>query len=325
MKEIGGYLELERFGGQEYYPDLFKFNLGRTAITWYLKETGVKRVYLPDFLCGSVIDAVKALPVEVRIYPIGEDFLPEAAALPEGPLREDECLFVLNAYGQLSDSAVLMLKEKYGRILYDFTHAFFQQPPEGVAAVASLRKFFGLTDGAYLKSDRPIAMPGASDSSSSRFAHVLGRFEKPAGEFYQAMLDTAHGYEHAEALRMSPLTENLLRGIDYDTAASRRMANYLALHERLEGQNGLVSAGHLRTPDVGPFVYPLLVPEGMRIRRELAKKSIFVPTYWNNVMAETEEGTTAHIYAADILPLPCDQRYTPEDMAHVAEEVQKLL
>jgi hypothetical protein len=42
-------------------------------------------------------------------------------------------------------------------------------------------------------------------------------------------------------------------------------------------------------------------------------------------MAETEEGTTAHIYAADILPLPCDQRYTPEDMAHVAEEVQKLL
>ena len=52
MKEIGGYLELERFGGQEYYPDLFKFNLGRTAITWYLKETGVKRVYLPDFLCG---------------------------------------------------------------------------------------------------------------------------------------------------------------------------------------------------------------------------------------------------------------------------------
>lgn len=30
-QEIGGYLELEVFHGKEYYPDLVKVNLGRTA------------------------------------------------------------------------------------------------------------------------------------------------------------------------------------------------------------------------------------------------------------------------------------------------------
>ena len=32
MNEIGGYLELENFSGEEYYPELLKLNLGRTAL-----------------------------------------------------------------------------------------------------------------------------------------------------------------------------------------------------------------------------------------------------------------------------------------------------
>ena len=31
MKEIGGYFQLEEMPGEEYYPDLYRVNLGRTA------------------------------------------------------------------------------------------------------------------------------------------------------------------------------------------------------------------------------------------------------------------------------------------------------
>ena len=37
-KEIGGYMELEEFSGQEYYPELYKVNLGRTALLWLLES-----------------------------------------------------------------------------------------------------------------------------------------------------------------------------------------------------------------------------------------------------------------------------------------------
>ena len=41
-QEIGGYLELEVFHGKEYYPDLVKVNLGRTALCWLLESGRLK-------------------------------------------------------------------------------------------------------------------------------------------------------------------------------------------------------------------------------------------------------------------------------------------
>lgn len=38
MKEIGGYFQLEEMPGEEYYPDLYRVNLGRTALLWLLKS-----------------------------------------------------------------------------------------------------------------------------------------------------------------------------------------------------------------------------------------------------------------------------------------------
>ncbi len=56
-KEIGGYFELEDFGGKEYYPNLYKVNLGRTALRWLLEGRGYTKIYLPVFLCESVTEA----------------------------------------------------------------------------------------------------------------------------------------------------------------------------------------------------------------------------------------------------------------------------
>lgn len=322
MKEIGGYLEMEVCQGQEFYPDLFKLNLGRTAAALYLVESGCRCVYLPRFLCSSVIDTVGALPLSVRFYGILEDFMPDPATLPDRRLDEGECLYLVNAYGLLSDEQLASVRDRWGQVLLDFTHAFFQAPIEGVAAVASIRKFFGVTDGAYLKSDLPLTLPQEQDSSCDRFAHVLGRFEQGAGAFYQAMLDTAHSYEGAAAKRMSPLTENLLKGIDYDHVMRRRMENYQVLSEALNRENGLAESGVLRTPDRGPFVYPLLVQDGPALRKALAAQKIFVPTYWTNVIGSCPEGSVEHRYAAHILALPCDQRYGVQEMERVAEAVR---
>lgn len=48
-KEIGGYLELEEFSGSEYYPNLYKANLGRTALVWLLRSRKCKNFYCLNF------------------------------------------------------------------------------------------------------------------------------------------------------------------------------------------------------------------------------------------------------------------------------------
>ena len=44
MKEIGGYFQLEEMPGEEYYPDLYRVNLGRTALLWLLKSRRCRTV-----------------------------------------------------------------------------------------------------------------------------------------------------------------------------------------------------------------------------------------------------------------------------------------
>ena len=59
-KEIGGYFQLEEMPGEEYYSDLYRVNLGRTALLWLLKSRKCKKIILPYFLCESVyISAVR--------------------------------------------------------------------------------------------------------------------------------------------------------------------------------------------------------------------------------------------------------------------------
>ena len=52
-KEIGGYFELEEMAGEEYYPDLYKVNLGRTALLWLLESHQYKKIYIFRYFFAS--------------------------------------------------------------------------------------------------------------------------------------------------------------------------------------------------------------------------------------------------------------------------------
>ncbi len=318
MKEIGGYLEFENLGGREYHPGCLKLNLGRCAITWYLNKAGCRRLYLPWFICASVTNAVEEAGIQITRYRIKSDFRPDPADLPD-VLDSDTWLFIDNAYGQITNAELADFRNRYERVLADNTHAFFQKPAEGVATVYSVRKFLGVTDGAYLYPDREIEEPEKQDFSHDRFSHILGRYETDAGTFYKQMLTNAHGYEGASPARMSRLTENILGGLDYGKIAASRMTNYLTLSSLLSEYNELDRTGNLRVPDIGPFVYPMLVKNGPDLRKKLASRKIFVPTYWSDLITDAPEGSIEQRYAADILALPCDQRYDEDDMKTVAE------
>ncbi len=325
MKEIGGYFEFEHYEGQEYYPDLFKFNLGRTAIAHFLQEVGCKTLYVPYFLCDSVTDYCIRQGITLKHYKINRNFTPCIPDLPHAPLPADTWIFVANHYGQLSDRQILEVKEMYDQVLFDMTHAFFQRPLPGIDAVYSVRKFFGVPDGAYLSTERSISMPDETDQSFDRFRHILGRFEQSAGMHYQEMLDQAHSYTADPVRRMSPLTENLLKSFEYRRIAHQRLENYQYLHSQLGPHNLLRKHNILRTPDVGPFCYPLQVHNGILLRKQLAARQIFVPTYWNNVIQTMKHETLEYQYAANILALPCDQRYQKEDMRVLAHTLLELL
>lgn len=320
MIEIGGYLELENFSGEEYYPELLKLNLGRTALLFALDYLKIKKLWLPYFLCDSITSICADAHVSLEWYHINTEFEP---ILPVEEVKDGEYVYLVNYYGQISEQKLLSYQRHYKNILLDNTHAFFQRPLPGIPVLYSCRKFFGLPDGAYLYLDdvtEDILSTYPVDISSSRMCHILGRYEHSASEYYANMLETARLYYEEPIKRMSHLTENLLKGIDYSAVRKKRTENYEVLASALNQYNPL-SLLHLD----GPFVYPLYCTNGINIRRKLAAEKIFIPTYWSNVIDQMPKETLEYDYAANILPLPCDQRYNKEHMEHILQVLRQIM
>ena len=183
----------------------------------------------------------------------------------------------------------------------------------------SCRKFLGVSDGAYLSTDAELEPEKKPlDHSMGRMEHILGRYEYDAGTFYQKMLDNAANYHEMEIRRMSRLTGNLLRTMDYSGIKTRREKNYRLLAQLLPSRNAFTG----EVPE-GPFAYPYYHKNGLELRHWLAGRKIFVPTNWRNILEEFDRDTMEYDWAANVLPLPCDQRYGAEEMQYIADSIRE--
>lgn len=314
IKEIGGYFGLEQFGGTEYHSGLIGVNSGRAALLYVIRAKGIRKLYIPLFLCDSVYKVCEREGVPYEFYSVGEGFLPEF----DGRLGEGEWLYVVNYYGQLDDSVILALKEEHKNLIIDNVQAFFRRPLSGVDTVYSCRKFFGVPDGGYVSTDAILDEELPEGRSSHRMRHVLGRIEDGASAHYGEFKVSDDGFAAEGLTAMSAVTRSILRGIDYEAVRLRRNENYAVLASVLGELNPL----KLTDPD-GPYCYPFYCHGGMEIKRRLAEARIFVPTLWPNVLSS--EDSFAADYAANILPLPVDQRYGEAEMAAVAAELLRLI
>lgn len=305
MKEIAGYFGLEQLISNEYYKDLIPLNTGRNALLYLLKAKNIKKVYIPYYLCNSISDMLKENRYDFEYYKISPKFMP----VFNKRLEKNEHLFVVNYYGQLTKEKILSLKKRYKNIILDNTHAFFQKPLKGIDTIYSCRKFFGVPDGAYLSADVTLNEDLEVDISKDRMEHILGRYEGTASDYYSKFKENDSFLKTEPLKYMSKLTHNILGAIDYERIRRARNENFTYLQAKL----GIYNKIKIKTPD-GAFAYPFFIEKGIPIRKELTKKKIYVPILWPNVLTDTPEGSIENYYAANILPLPCDQRYTIKDM-----------
>ncbi len=314
MKEIGGYIELDRYLGREYHEEALSLNCGRNGLAYLLKAKKIKRVYLPYFLCSSVANTCRKYGTEVIYYHVDETLRP----VFDKDISEDEIFYIVNYYGQLSDDEIEDFKKRFGNVVLDNAQAFFQMPPENVDAIYTCRKYFGVADGAYLYTSSKSDEEYETDVSYDRMKFILGRFEKGANGFYADYVSNNKLFRDEPIKKMSLLTHNLMRGIDYDRVKKIREDNFTALHDSLGHLNKL----SIKTPP-GPFMYPLYIDGGAELRKKLQDEKIYIPTLWPDVFDVCSESDLEYDMAKNILPLPIDQRYNKETMEYIVTALRK--
>lgn len=315
VKEIGGYFGLEKLISHEYYPDLAAVNNARCALLYIIKAKHYRKVYLPYFLCDSVRLVLQREKIPFEEYRIDRTFLP----LLDVYTNPEEVVYIVNYYGLICGEQLISLKNRYGNIVVDNAQAFFARPVKGLDTLYSCRKFFGVPDGGYACTDAGFPEDLPVDVSMERMKHILGRFEgDSASDYYDYFNNNDESFKETELRRMSKLTHNILGAIDYQAAKCQREENYRFLSKALGDRNSLKT----ECP-AGPYAYPFYIQNGMTVKKQLAKRKIYVATLWPNVLGTGLDIETE--FAENILPLPCDQRYSEEDMQRVADTVRELI
>lgn len=311
MNSIGGYFELELRKGAEYHKGAIRLNSGRNAFEFILRARGYKKVYLPYYTCDVMLEPINKLKLEYEFYHINEHLEP---IFNFNRIGEDETFIYTNYFG-IKSQIVQKLSSIYPNLIIDNSQAFFEKPLSGIDTFYSPRKFFGLPDGAYLFTNTSLNVEFEKDNSLGRFGHLLGRIENGAEESYALFVQNDRSLIGQPIKLMSNLTQNILKGIDYETTARIRRDNFNYLHKALGSLNVLkMDSDNCFTPMVYPFL-----SEKKELRSYLIQNKIYVAQYWPNVLDWCEEGPVERKFTQSILSLPIDQRYSEHHMQNIID------
>ncbi|WP_297476102.1 hypothetical protein [Ferrovum sp.] len=324
-EEIGGYfgLDLPEYGA--LYPQAVHYQSARSALRAVLECQGIHRVWMPAYVCDSVLRAADAAGIEARTYGLDNSLYP--SDLPS-TLLDDEVVLYVNYFG-LCQSVVKRLQTQYllEHLIIDNSQALFAPHNGELATIYSPRKFAGLPDGGLLlhSSRLSITVPSVEDQGSfERMKYLLLRTSCSAREGYAAFQEARNSLQNLPPMTMSRLTRRLIRSIDWQQVRSRRRDNFAVIAQRLNPMNAIQ---WLPTDDDVPLCYPLVLRgiDVAAIKAHLTAQNIFTATYWPDALPRLKPGSIEAALAQDTLFLPVDQRLDPTRMEIFVQYILDML
>ncbi len=316
-REMGGFLPLEIKLDKDYFTSfssqqVVKLNSARTAV-WYVAETEKpNRIWVPILYTPSVYKALAG--IELCEYHIDGQFMPTDIAY-----RDGDMVILMNYYG-VTGNAVCKVAEQYPKVIVDNSFAFFEKPimRDGVFNIYSCRRFFGVPDGAYLIGQRVQEMALEQDVSYASVAHLMKALEFDSSNAGHAANNRNEQRISNGRLKMSALTEKLMRSIDYATVRKRRKENYSILSRAFFEQSLPLEINH----DAVPQCFPLVAEP--QLRSALNQFDIHIPLLWRRVINAQYADTVEMNYAEHVVCLPIDQRYDAADMQYLIKTVYSI-
>lgn len=319
MKEIGGFFEWElpKTNGKFLHSENILLNSGRHALEYILlsNRERVKKVWLPSYTCNSLLQPLNRLKIDFETYDINLNL--EIDDIP--PLQEQDFIIVNNYFG-IKDPYVNQLVSLFkDKIIIDQTQAWYAQEIPGIKAFYSPRKYFGIPDGGIacgVLNSLSDTLP--RDISQERCRHLLKRLDTSASDGYEDFKQSSLMLCEAPLLKMSNLTKSLLESIDMPRVKDIRKDNFQHLHSALSHINSF-SIPEKESFEC-PMVYPLIT-DIPGLRQRLINRKIYVATYWPHILALSPRLSPASYLAANLIPLPIDQRYGPDEMNFIIQTI----
>lgn len=314
-KAIGGYFEMELPLKEEFHKDALRLNSGKNCLEYILRARRYKKVYIPYYTCDVVLRPFEKFHIVFEFYHINIHL--ELAQ--EINLKEGEALLYTNYFG-LKQTYVESLANKYGcQLIVDNTQAFFAKPLNGIDTFYTCRKFFGVSDGAYLYTDANLAFQIEQSTSYEYTAHLIKRIDLSPEDGFEDFHRSDERLADEEIMLMSHFTQRVMQSIDYQNVAAKRRSNFFQLQDHLKSTNILSDQ---MDADAIPMVYPYMTGNN-GLRNYLIKNKVYPAKYWPNVDEWVKSDSIESKLANYMVPLPIDQRYGNEEMNRIIQLIHE--
>jgi dTDP-4-amino-4,6-dideoxygalactose transaminase len=296
-----------------------EFVNARSAIAFALRRLRSARVWLPSYLCDAIIASgpeTHRYPIDANLRIASSDWLDD--------LRPNDAVLIVHYFGFRREARFIEAAVARGaHVIEDAAQALFAEPgPPSACIVYSPRKFVGVPDGGIVVWNRNFA-PAAELAAPPRewwlgalSASLLRRdFDRGgAGREWLERFQESERRALTGDFRISDLSAALLRhGIDFATVRAQRIANYRRLLRHL-GDVALFP--HLDEETV-PLGFPLRVANRANVLEQLHAANIYPAIHWP-LTHVPEAFADSHRLSREIMTLPCDQRYSQDDMDRMA-------
>jgi len=323
MNPIGGYFSLETNEGWGYHNEALRLNSGRYALEYILKARKYKKLYIPYYICDSVLQPIKRQGIEYEFYHINEAFEP----IDNIQSKDEEAVLYVNYFGLKNDYASSFCYVHRNTIL-DQTQAFYSEKGNkynsnkyNCDTFYSCRKYFGVSDGAYLYTNCLLDEQLPLDESFDRMIYLTKRIDKSPQEAFNDFQINEKKISSIGLRRMSRLTESIMQGIDFTSKANKRINNFHYLDKNLRESNRFKWAMNYETI---PMVYPYYIENGERLRKHLIDNQIFCAQYWPNVLQWCKPEEWEYQLTQNLVCIPIDQRYGENEMQHILNTIKNV-
>lgn len=315
---IGGFYELELPKvNNEFHKDAISLSTGRSCISLILEKEKPTKVYIPFYTCSALYEPLMKYNIIFEFYGIDETL--EPTKLPT--LRENEIYIYINYFGLKNEFCNNLINRYHSKVVIDNTHNFFHKGYDNTYSFTSARKYFGVPDGAYLYSPKEVEYKIYPRNKNISLLHNILRLEENYDIAYEKYLESEALFS-CDILRISNISEKILKTIDYQEVKEKRIKNYNYLHKKLKNSNLLqIEYGS----DAIPFCYPLLLSKKIE-KRLFHQNNLFIPTLWPDILLREDEN---HLFEKNfsqaLIPIPIDHRYEINDMKNVIKIIKRII
>ncbi|NQY63322.1 MAG: hypothetical protein HRT38_06240 [Alteromonadaceae bacterium] len=313
--DIGGYGQLDiSIKNAGIHKGAMALQSARACLYFYLEKVDVKVLYLPLYICNSLLPAINSLGIKVKWYSIDEGLLP--SEVPH--LEKGEFFLIVNYFGLLTKQIEKLLTCKTANIIIDNSQALFAKPFNCAATIYSPRKFLAIPDGGFLYSDVKVDKYLENYDSSNHVSHLLLRAAGNVQEGYVRFILAEKALDDFLPKKISIISNCLLLSADIDRIKKERKNHFAQLSDAFEDVNQLVF--ELNGEEV-PLCYPLKLNFNVSmICKNLIRSDIFLPRYWPEIHLRRNAHWEKEIYEKTLF-VPIDERINNKQMQFLIEKI----